>query len=106
MVDPDPRTAGAGLRRLADAGLDVCIGVEAAACQALNAPFIHRILEKVGVMMMMKKMMKITHRGGNYSPTRVIISKTVISCDRKHDVIDTFPPPDLSSDTASRLICV
>lgn len=46
MVDPDPRTAGAGLRRLADAGLDVCIGVEAAACQALNAPFIHRILEK------------------------------------------------------------
>lgn len=49
MVDPDPRTAGAGLRRLADAGLDVCVGIEAGACEALNAPFVHRILDKVGM---------------------------------------------------------
>lgn len=48
MVDPDPRTAGSGLRRLADAGMEVSVGVEGAACQALNAPFVHRILEKVG----------------------------------------------------------
>lgn len=47
MVDPDPRTAGSGLRRLANAGLDVSVGVEGAACQALNAPFVHRISEKV-----------------------------------------------------------
>ena len=47
MVDPDPRTAGGGLRRLAERGLDVSVGVEAAACQALNAPFAHRIWEKV-----------------------------------------------------------
>lgn len=47
MVDPDPRTAGGGLRRLAEKGLDVSVGVESAACQAINAPFAHRIWEKV-----------------------------------------------------------
>ena len=47
MVDPDPRTAGSGLRRLADEGLDVTVGVEGAACQALNCAFVHRVSEKV-----------------------------------------------------------
>lgn len=51
MVDPDPRTAGSGLRRLSDAGLDVSVGVEGAACQALNSPFVHRILEKVRLLL-------------------------------------------------------
>ncbi|CAB1120447.1 unnamed protein product [Ectocarpus sp. CCAP 1310/34] len=43
MVDPDPRTAGSGLRRLADAGIDVSVGVEGAACHALNSAFVHRV---------------------------------------------------------------
>lgn len=47
MVDPDPRTAGSGLRRLADQGLDVTVGVEGAACQAVNCAFVHRVSEKV-----------------------------------------------------------
>ena len=47
MVDPDPRTAGSGLRRLADQGLDVTVGVEGAACQALNSAFVHRVSQKV-----------------------------------------------------------
>ncbi|CAM9501607.1 unnamed protein product [Phaeothamnion confervicola] len=44
MVDPDPRTAGGGLRRLAEEGMDVTLGVEGRACQRMNAPFVHRIL--------------------------------------------------------------
>ncbi|CAM9893770.1 unnamed protein product, partial [Choristocarpus tenellus] len=43
MVDPDPRTAGGGLRRLAEGGVEVSVGVEGDACQELNAPFVHRI---------------------------------------------------------------
>lgn len=52
MVDPDPRTAGSGLRRLADAGIDVSVGVEGAACQALNAAFVHRVSQKVSLYVM------------------------------------------------------
>jgi hypothetical protein len=44
MVDPDPRTAGGGLKRLADAGIDVVVGIEGGPCRALNAPFVHRII--------------------------------------------------------------
>jgi diaminohydroxyphosphoribosylaminopyrimidine deaminase / 5-amino-6-(5-phosphoribosylamino)uracil reductase len=44
MVDPDPRTAGGGLKRLADAGIDVVVGIEGSSCRALNAPFVHRII--------------------------------------------------------------
>ncbi|CAN0409982.1 unnamed protein product, partial [Ectocarpus sp. 8 AP-2014] len=53
MVDPDPRTAGSGLRRLADAGIDVSVGVEGAACHALNSAFVHRVSHKVshGIML-------------------------------------------------------
>lgn len=47
MVDPDPRTAGGGLRRLADAGIDVSVGVEGAACQELNSAFVHRVSHRV-----------------------------------------------------------
>ncbi|CAN0059835.1 unnamed protein product, partial [Discosporangium mesarthrocarpum] len=46
MVDPDPRTAGGGLRRLAEAGVEVTVGVEEDACRRINAPFVHRIVEK------------------------------------------------------------
>ena len=44
MVDPDPRTAGGGLKRLAEAGIDVVLGIEGGSCRALNAPFVHRII--------------------------------------------------------------
>ncbi len=43
MVDPDPRTAGQGIERLRQAGLEVTVGVEEAACRELNAAFCHRI---------------------------------------------------------------
>jgi diaminohydroxyphosphoribosylaminopyrimidine deaminase/5-amino-6-(5-phosphoribosylamino)uracil reductase len=44
MVDPDPRVAGGGIKRLRAAGIEVVVGVEEAACRQLNQAFIHRIL--------------------------------------------------------------
>ena len=44
MVDPDPRVAGGGIKRLRDAGIEVIVGVEESACCKLNEAFIHRIL--------------------------------------------------------------
>ncbi len=44
MVDPNPKVAGGGIARLREAGVEVTIGVEAAACQELNEAFVHRIL--------------------------------------------------------------
>lgn len=43
MVDPDARVAGRGIQRLREAGLDVIVGVEEAACQRLNEAFVHRV---------------------------------------------------------------
>jgi diaminohydroxyphosphoribosylaminopyrimidine deaminase / 5-amino-6-(5-phosphoribosylamino)uracil reductase len=46
MVDPNPLVAGTGIARLRDTGIDVIVGVEEAACQALNEAFVHRILHQ------------------------------------------------------------
>lgn len=46
MVDPDPRVAGTGIKKLQDAGIEVIIGVEEAACRQLNEAFIRRILHQ------------------------------------------------------------
>lgn len=46
MVDPDPRVAGGGIGRLRQAGLEVIVGVEEAACQRLNEAFVCRILRQ------------------------------------------------------------
>ncbi|MBW4519739.1 MAG: bifunctional diaminohydroxyphosphoribosylaminopyrimidine deaminase/5-amino-6-(5-phosphoribosylamino)uracil reductase RibD [Scytolyngbya sp. HA4215-MV1] len=46
MVDPDPRVAGGGIARLRQAGIEVVVGVETAACQELNEAFVHRILHQ------------------------------------------------------------
>ncbi|MEL6581658.1 MAG: bifunctional diaminohydroxyphosphoribosylaminopyrimidine deaminase/5-amino-6-(5-phosphoribosylamino)uracil reductase RibD [Cyanobacteria bacterium J06621_12] len=46
MVDPDPRVAGGGIKKLRDAGIEVVVGVEEAACRQLNEVFIHRILHQ------------------------------------------------------------
>ncbi|WP_318655521.1 bifunctional diaminohydroxyphosphoribosylaminopyrimidine deaminase/5-amino-6-(5-phosphoribosylamino)uracil reductase RibD [Leptolyngbya sp. KIOST-1] len=43
MVDPDPRVSGTGIQRLQQAGIEVEVGVEAAACQRLNEAFIQRV---------------------------------------------------------------
>lgn len=43
MVDPNPKVAGGGIKRMEKAGIAVTVGVEEAACQALNEPFVHRI---------------------------------------------------------------
>ena len=46
MVDPDPRVAGGGIKKLRDAGIEVVVGVEEAACRRLNEAFIQRITHK------------------------------------------------------------
>ena len=42
MVDPDPRTAGAGTMRIRDAGIAVAVGVREAECAATMAGFLTR----------------------------------------------------------------
>ncbi len=46
MVDPDERVSGRGIAQLEEAGIDVIVGVEEAACRRLNEAFIHRVLHK------------------------------------------------------------
>ncbi|MCL6436250.1 MAG: bifunctional diaminohydroxyphosphoribosylaminopyrimidine deaminase/5-amino-6-(5-phosphoribosylamino)uracil reductase RibD [Leptolyngbyaceae cyanobacterium HOT.MB2.61] len=46
MVDPDPRVSGSGIARLQQAGIEVVVGVEAAACQELNEAFIYRVIHR------------------------------------------------------------
>lgn len=46
MVDPDPRVAGGGIKKLRDAGIEVIVGVEESACRQLNEAFVHRILHQ------------------------------------------------------------
>ena len=43
MIDPDPRVAGGGVKRLQQAGIQVVVGIEQTACQRLNEAFVHRI---------------------------------------------------------------
>jgi diaminohydroxyphosphoribosylaminopyrimidine deaminase / 5-amino-6-(5-phosphoribosylamino)uracil reductase len=43
MVDPNPQVAGSGIARLQDAGIEVVVGIEEAACQELNEAFVYRI---------------------------------------------------------------
>ncbi|MGL5794285.1 MAG: bifunctional diaminohydroxyphosphoribosylaminopyrimidine deaminase/5-amino-6-(5-phosphoribosylamino)uracil reductase RibD [Waterburya sp.] len=43
MVDPDPRVAGGGIKKLRDEGIEVVVGVEETACRQLNEAFVHRV---------------------------------------------------------------
>jgi diaminohydroxyphosphoribosylaminopyrimidine deaminase / 5-amino-6-(5-phosphoribosylamino)uracil reductase len=44
MVDPNPLVAGGGIVTLEQAGIEVVVGVEAAACEELNEGFVQRIV--------------------------------------------------------------
>jgi diaminohydroxyphosphoribosylaminopyrimidine deaminase / 5-amino-6-(5-phosphoribosylamino)uracil reductase len=44
MVDPNPLVAGGGIATLERAGIEVLVGVEAAACAELNEGFVQRIV--------------------------------------------------------------
>ncbi|MDJ0588557.1 MAG: bifunctional diaminohydroxyphosphoribosylaminopyrimidine deaminase/5-amino-6-(5-phosphoribosylamino)uracil reductase RibD [Pleurocapsa sp. MO_226.B13] len=46
IVDPNPLVAGEGIKKLRDAGIEVIVGVEEAACRQLNEAFIHRVTKK------------------------------------------------------------
>ncbi|MEM1310723.1 MAG: bifunctional diaminohydroxyphosphoribosylaminopyrimidine deaminase/5-amino-6-(5-phosphoribosylamino)uracil reductase RibD, partial [Cyanobacteria bacterium P01_H01_bin.153] len=46
IIDPDPRVAGGGVERLRQAGIEVTVGVDKAACQRLNEAFSHSILHQ------------------------------------------------------------
>lgn len=46
MIDPNPRVAGSGIKKLTDAGIEVIVGVEEQACRQLNEAFIHRVLHQ------------------------------------------------------------
>ncbi|RZM79819.1 bifunctional diaminohydroxyphosphoribosylaminopyrimidine deaminase/5-amino-6-(5-phosphoribosylamino)uracil reductase RibD [Leptolyngbya iicbica LK] len=46
MIDPDPRVAGGGVERLRQAGIEVTVGIDEAACQQLNEAFCHSILQQ------------------------------------------------------------
>lgn len=46
MVDPDPRVAGGGIARLQQAGIEVTVGVEQAACEQMNEAFVWRVTQR------------------------------------------------------------
>lgn len=46
MVDPNPLVAGKGIQKLKDAGIEVVVGVEEAACKELNEAFVQRIQQQ------------------------------------------------------------
>ncbi|BAD79498.1 riboflavin biosynthesis protein RibD [Synechococcus elongatus PCC 6301] len=46
MVDPDPRVTGGGIARLQQAGIEVTVGVEQAACEQMNEAFVWRVTQR------------------------------------------------------------
>jgi diaminohydroxyphosphoribosylaminopyrimidine deaminase/5-amino-6-(5-phosphoribosylamino)uracil reductase len=46
VIDPDPRVSGQGVAALRAAGIECVVGVEEAACRALNLPFFTRVQQQ------------------------------------------------------------
>jgi diaminohydroxyphosphoribosylaminopyrimidine deaminase/5-amino-6-(5-phosphoribosylamino)uracil reductase len=89
MIDPNPRVSGAGIARLQQAGIEVGVGVEEAACQELNEAFVHRVLHQRPFGILKYAMTldgKIAATGGHSawvtdSPARALVHQLRAGCD-------------------------
>jgi diaminohydroxyphosphoribosylaminopyrimidine deaminase/5-amino-6-(5-phosphoribosylamino)uracil reductase len=89
MIDPNPRVAGAGIARLQQAGIEVVVGVEEAACQELNEAFVYRVLHQRPFGILKYAMTldgKIAATGGHSAwvtdtPARALVHELRVGCD-------------------------
>jgi diaminohydroxyphosphoribosylaminopyrimidine deaminase/5-amino-6-(5-phosphoribosylamino)uracil reductase len=89
MVDPNPKVAGRGIARIQDAGIEVTVGVEEAACRDLNEAFIHAIQHQKPLGILKYAMTldgKIAAVGGHSAwitrpPARAYVHQLRATCD-------------------------